>query len=619
MTDKQNSITGSTIYSHFRYLCPYHTWLLFNVELLKETPTPSDRLLMESGIRHEDQALRYFQKKYGDGCILIQGKEDLSQEQNIKLRSHQTLRAMEEGKAVIYHGILVGDESLLKGAENANENPTVLRGETDFLFRVDEESQGRFTGYHYEVGDAKSSRSSKFCQQMQVTFYSWLLETIQGVRPQCGKILTRPLGIENEPTPFKEELFLIDDHIWTLMSFLEEEFCEIMAKEEGEFFFHPKSSCETCLHYDYCRERASASNDLSLLPDIRKIQKRHLNKVGVREISDLPVASDSKLKKAARATGVTFQGLEKLRRQALSTVEKRPVSRGIFETPQEACMAITESELDLPGEKEGTTAIDFTDPALAHVYFDMESDPYSGVEYLFGLMVDHPGKGGRRRKGKAEFFTAHSYSPDEEYGAFYAFLKRMETIKNKYGDEGFAIFHYAHYEPTHLMKLAEKYQERSPGLIDRVDYLNRRMVDVYKLIKKSYYLPLSSYSIKEVAPCIKELMAKDGLKGGHTWKKLGTVQELEKELKKSRWSEKEISESIKDVKEMIKGFELEDEAMIFDASADMSIVWFNLYTERKKKIWMRLIEIYNEDDLVATRALVEWLLFMQKETRTGTK
>jgi len=60
--------------------------------------------------------------------------------------------------------------------------------------------------------------------------------------------------------------------------------------------------------------------------------------VGIREISDLPTASDSRLKKAARATGVTFRGLEKLRHQALSTVEKRPVSRGIFDTTQEACM-----------------------------------------------------------------------------------------------------------------------------------------------------------------------------------------------------------------------------------------------------------------------------------------
>jgi len=619
MTGKQNSITGSTIYSHFRYLCPYHTWLLFNVELLKEARTLSDRLLMESGIRHEDQALRYFQEKYGDGCILIQGKEDLSREENIKLRSDQTLRAMEEGKMVIYHGILVADESLLKGEENANEKPTVLRGETDFLFKVDEKGQGRFSGYHYEVGDAKSSRSSKFCQQMQVTFYSWLLDTIQGVRPQCGRIFTRPLGIENEPTPFKEELFLIDDYIWTLKSFLEEEFLEIMAKEEGAFFFHPKSSCETCLHYDYCRERASASNDLSLLPDIRKIQKRHLNNAGIIDINSFANVKDAILKKAAKATGVTFEGLGKLRRQATSILNGEPLPRGIFDSPRDACLAITESELDLPGEKEGTTAIDFTDQGLVHVYFDMESDPYSGVEYLFGLMVDNPGKGDKRKKGKAEFFTAHSYSPDEEYGAFYAFLERMQSIKNKYGDEGFAIFHYAHYEPTHLMKLAEKHEERSPGLVDRVDYLNRRMVDVYKLIKKSYYLPLPSYSIKEVAPCIKELMAKDGLKGGHTWKKLETVQELKKELKKSRWSEKEISESIKDVKEMIKGFELEDEAMIFDASADMSIVWFNLYVERKKKVWMRLIEIYNEDDLVATRALVQWLLFMQKETRKGSR
>jgi predicted RecB family nuclease len=46
----------------------------------------------------------------------------------------------------------------------------------------------------------------------------------------------------------------------------------------------------------------------------------------------------------------------------------------------------------------------------------------------------------------------------------------------------------------------------------------------------------------------------------------------------------------------------------------MSVVWYNLYTERKKRVWMKLIEIYNEDDLNATRALVNWFLFMEKQT-----
>ena len=244
MTILQRTITGSVIYSHFRYLCPYHTWLIFNVGLPEIVPAPSDRLLMQSGIKHEEAALRYFQKRYGDECSVIQGEEGLSYEEDIRIRFERTVAAMSEGKPVIYHGILAPDERMITAGESSGT--MVPRGETDFLFRMDKAGEGRFDGYHYEVGDAKSSRSSKFCQQMQVTFYSWLLERIQGVRPQCGRVLTRPLGLEKESMPFRDELFLIDDHIWTLMTFMEEEFREILEKNEGDFFFHPKSGCGTC-------------------------------------------------------------------------------------------------------------------------------------------------------------------------------------------------------------------------------------------------------------------------------------------------------------------------------------------------------------------------------------
>jgi hypothetical protein len=108
-------------------------------------------------------------------------------------------------------------------------------------------------------------------------------------------------------------------------------------------------------------------------------------------------------------------------------------------------------------------------------------------------------------------------------------------------------------------------------------------------------------------------MENRGLKGGHAWKKIQSLDELEEELKKSHWSSTEISESIGEIRESIRSFELADEAMIFDPSAEMSIVWFNLFLERNKRVWLKLIQIYNVDDLIATRALVNWFLFMQKK------
>ena len=169
------------------------------------------------------------------------------------------------------------------------------------------------------------------------------------------------------------------------------------------------------------------------------------------------------------------------------------------------------------------------------------------------------------------------------------------------------------------MKLAEKFEDRDAGLGEKIDYLNRKMVDIYKLIRNTYYLPVPSYSIKNVAPCIKMLMEKSGLKGGHEWKKIQSVDELSRELRKCRWSKKEINGSVDEVRRAIDNFELADEATIFDASAEMSVVWFNLFLQSGKRVWLKLIQIYNEDDLIATRALVDWLLFMQKDAEKRDK
>ena len=101
--------------------------------------------------------------------------------------------------------------------------------------------------------------------------------------------------------------------------------------------------------------------------------------------------------------------------------------------------------------------------------------------------------------------------------------------------------------------------------------------------------------------------------------KIQTLDELKKELKKSRWPETEISESVNEVQRVMTSFELADESTIFDASAEMSVVWFNMFLQHGNRVWLKLIQIYNEDDLIATRALVNWLLFMQKKTKKKRK
>jgi len=135
-----------------------HTWLLLNVALPEEVPAPSDRFLIQSGIKHEDEALQYFLKKYGDDCTVITGDESRSKEDNIAVRLDQTIAAMSGGRQIIYHGILAPDDRVIK--VSGTPETMIPRGETDFLFRVDKAGSGRFGGYHYQPFQTENGTGS---------------------------------------------------------------------------------------------------------------------------------------------------------------------------------------------------------------------------------------------------------------------------------------------------------------------------------------------------------------------------------------------------------------------------------------------------------------------------
>ena len=61
---------------------------------------------------------------------------------------------------------------------------------------------------------------------------------------------------------------------------------------------------------------------------------------------------------------------------------------------------------------------------------------------------------------------------------------------------------------------------------------------------------------------------------------------------------------------------------LLGASADLSIVWYHHHSSRRHRVWMDLIRIYNEDDLVATHGVALWLFDQaerQLETKTAAK
>ena len=412
-TTNEKPIVGSHIY--MMHGCEHALYLeFFGDRERKVGPDDSLRLLFDRGNLHE--------KKVAEKLVYPEPEYEITDWQTGFQRTLELLRQGVEG---VYQAVLLDKKYL---------------GKPDLLRKVDTPSE--LGDWSYEVGDIKSSKKIKLEQVMQVTFYSFLLEAVQGVRPEKGFII---LGNGSEET------FLTDDYYWMLLDLLDE-IDEILGGER-QTFFHIRGACDACAWREYCSELAEAQEDISLIYGLTQVQKRLLVPHGITNIND---AAGMEIKKISKTKGLSEASLSKLKRQAEVLKKGKPQWLGTADLP--VC------ELE--------------------VYFDMESDPYSGTEYLFGLMLVEG------RKQRFQYFVARS--PEAEEEAFVEFMDFIKDLLN--GGKEFFIYHYHHYEPKHVEKLVEKY-----GGVGLLKEMQDRMVDLLPVIKKNVVLPLPSYSLKYVA------------------------------------------------------------------------------------------------------------------------
>jgi len=121
-----------------------------------------------------------------------------------------------------------------------------------------------------------------------------------------------------------------------------------------------------------------------------------------------------------------------------------------------------------------------------------------------------------------------------------------EFVKFIEKQKNFVLYHYATYEKTHVKKLGEKYKIN-------VDFILKNMVDLLTILKNSVVCPTYSNSIKDIAPLL-----------GFKWRQT-------------------------------------------DVKGDESISLYLDYLKDKDVNKLNKIIKYNEDDVIATRVVKDWL------------
>lgn len=347
----------------------------------------------------------------------------------------QTLKLMKDGTPLIYQGVLINQDHI---------------GRPDLLEKQDGKS--KFGNYLYIPCDIKSGRATtdkdggdvKKHYANQVLFYCELLEAIQGVKPDVGKII----DIAGQETIFSVNEYEAEyQESKTVLGGI------VYDKKEPEPIIG--GICKECVWSAPCLKLANGRQDPTLLFKVGK-QKYQLRDNGVCNIDDLcgiDVAEFSVPPKKMYRVGPAT--LEQWKRRANVWKARKPV---VHKKP------------------------DFK-IAKKEVYYDIEDDPSTDHVYLHGFIeVVNEIRGEYKN-----FFVVDRQDEEKAAKDFWRYINSLS--------EEDVVYHYGSYEKTKANRLREKY-DLPEATLEKFDRLR---VDLYRVVEQCSDWPLSSYGVKSIA------------------------------------------------------------------------------------------------------------------------
>lgn len=403
-------------------------------------------------------------------------------------------------------GFKLAIESMISGTNALHGMPIYylphgLHGEADIVEKSTDYSS-IFGDYHYTIKEVKLAKNIKERHLIQGAFYNHLLGQIQEFTPKTFSIINgdREETI-HEYSDYKSLLFETMDTTREIL-------------QGGDV--SPTYGSGLSPWTSYCDKKAIETNDVSLVAGISSKTKDKFVDSGYKTVQDLAGAKLEdliELKGVGKKTAIKYVTTAK----ALHTNEPIIIDKDVIDFPD--CKV--EIFLDLEG----------IDPTMAD-----ENTPQ--IDYLIGILV--------RENSEEKYIPFTAKDTDHEKEMLLEFLEYIKKQKD------YVIYHYHHYEKTHLTKMMEKYE------IDRetqnmvLDYL----IDIHKIATSSVVFPTYGNGLKQIAPYL-----------GFSW-------------------------THKDV----------------NATESISIYLDFIKNPKENKDRFQKVIDYNEDDCVATRVIKDWLV-----------
>ncbi|MDE0546190.1 bifunctional RecB family nuclease/DEAD/DEAH box helicase [Microbacterium sp. C7(2022)] len=422
------------------------------------------------GTVHERRVLDDYVRRFGDGVVEIpevRSSDAVALAEAVDL----TNRALSSDAKVIYQA--------------AFSTPDFV-GFADFLVRDD---AGRWL-----VQDTKLARHARVTALMQLAAYVDQLDRLNVPRsPRVQLLLGDGSVSEHDLDDIFPVFVLRRDRLAALVAdrALDDGVAGAplaWGDPRGELDVFACGRCATC------DAEVVASRDLLLVAGMRPVQRARLRAAGITTIDDLATAPSPPKAMSADTFGM-------LRTQARLQLQSPAGGVEPAAAPGddggagagEATPPVPTYEVVAP-----TALASLPRPSRGDLYFDFEGDPlYSepprdagdptlwGIDYLFGWTDD---------ADQYSALWAHSFA--DEKRALEDFLDMVAVRRAAHPD--MHIYHYAPYEPTHLLAMAARYGVREAD-VDRL-LADGIFVDLYPIVRRALRVGSRSYSIKKLEP-----------------------------------------------------------------------------------------------------------------------
>jgi predicted RecB family nuclease len=431
-------LSASDLSNHLA--CRHLTALDINVAMGSRTApawnSPDAQILQERGIAHEEAYVKHLKST---GLAVVSFRTSGSDENLVA----ETLLAMRGGVDVIVQAAF-GDKDWF--------------GRVDVLQKINKPSA--IGDWSYEVYDCKLAHETKAATILQLSLYSYLVGTAQGLLPEAMYVV--PPGENFEPERYRvSDYAAYSRHVKSRL--------EVVISTNGAgstTYPDPTPHCEICRWQQDCDVERRDDDHLSLVAGISKLQRKQL---GIWEIATAADLAAYPLPIPHRPIHGSREGYIRVREQARVQVAGRESGGPVHEL-----LHVT--------DEHGLSLL--PEPSPGDVFFDLEGDPFVGLngrEYLFGIALPN-----------GVYESRWGLTAEQERDAFIWFV---DLVIARWAEHpAMHVYHFAPYEPSALKRLMGRYGVRE----DEIDRMLRAklFIDLHTVVKRSLRASVEQYSLK---------------------------------------------------------------------------------------------------------------------------